>query len=177
MSAAGSLADVLAGAVTVEGPDASGVLDVAARDWRPAVAAARDAGAAWFDLLTAYDDADAGFAVLVRLAREGADAVLLRTRVPRTAPDLDSVADLYPGAAWHEREVHEMFGVGFAGHEGMRPLLLRAGAPAHPLRKETPLRARVEATWPGAVDPGGRAPRRRSLPPGVAAAWVDGADR
>lgn len=177
MTPAAPLSGALAGTVDVEGPDASGVLDVAVGDWRSAVVAARDAGAAWFDLLTAYDDADAGFAVLVRLAREGDDAVLLRTRVPRSAPVLDSVADLYPGAGWHEREVHEMFGVGFTGHEAMRPLLLRAGAPAHPLRKETPLRARVEASWPGAVDPSGRASRRRSLPPGVAAAWVDGADR
>jgi NADH-quinone oxidoreductase subunit C len=168
------LAQELAHAVAVAGPDVSGVLDVAAADWRAAVTALRGSGASWFDLLTAYDELDDGFAVVLRVARPGGDAVLLRTRVPRERPVLASVADLYPGAAWHEREVREMFGIEVEGLTDQRPLLLGAGAPAHPLRKETPLRARVETTWPGATDPSGRPPRRRQLPPGVAAAWVDG---
>jgi NADH-quinone oxidoreductase subunit C len=93
--------------------------------------------------------------------------------VPRERPVLASVADLYPGAAWHEREVREMFGIEVEGLTDQRPLLLGPEAPAYPLRKETPLRARVEQTWPGASDPSGRPPRRRQLPPGVAAAWVE----
>jgi NADH-quinone oxidoreductase subunit C len=167
------LAEELSRAVDVAGPDLSGVRDVAAADWHAAVAALRDAGASWFDLLTAYDELDAGFAVLLRVARPGGDAVLLRTRVPRERPVLASVADLYPGAAWHEREVREMFGIEVEGLTDQRPLLLGPEAPAYPLRKETPLRARVEQTWPGASDPSGRPPRRRQLPPGVAAAWVE----
>jgi NADH-quinone oxidoreductase subunit C len=175
------LAEELARAVGVAGPDLSGALDVAAADWRAAVTALRDSGASWFDLLTAYDELDDGLAVLLRVVRLGGgaagggagDAVLLRTRVPRERPVLASVADLYPGAAWHEREVREMFGIEVEGLTDQRPLLLGPGAPAYPLRKETPLRARVEQAWPGASDPSGRAPRRRQLPPGVAAAWVE----
>jgi NADH-quinone oxidoreductase subunit C len=195
---AAPLVEDLARAVRTQGPDASGVLDVAPEHWRDAVTALLAAGATWFDLLTAYDDLDEGFAVLLRVVRPaavegtagadsapgagGADAgaaagtVLLRTRVPRERPVLASVADLYPGAAWHEREMREMYGIEFGGAGEQRPLLLHPGAPSYPLRKEVPLRARVEAPWPGAADPSGKAPRRRQLPPGVAASWVDGVD-
>ena len=181
MTSPAVLAAELRRAVEVQGPDASEVLEVDAVDWHAAAAALRDAGATWFDLLTAYDELDSGFAVLLRVVRPpgagedgvGTEAVLLRTRVPRESPVLASIADLYPGAAWHEREMREMYGIEPEGLADQRPLLLGPGAPQHPLRKETPLRARVETTWPGAADPSGRPPRRRQLPPGVAAAWVD----
>jgi NADH-quinone oxidoreductase subunit C len=83
--------------------------------------------------------------------------------------------DIYPGAAWHERETHEMFGVGFTDHPGgLRPLLLPPEFEGHPLRKEFVLAARVAKPWPGAKEPGEshdptaakRAPMR---PPGVPA--------
>jgi NADH-quinone oxidoreductase subunit C len=35
-----------------------------------------------------------------------------------------SIADIFDGANWHERETHEMFGVVFSGHPYLEPLLL-----------------------------------------------------
>ncbi len=37
---------------------------------------------------------------------------------------LPTIADIYKGADWHEREVRDFFGVVFAGHPNLVPLLL-----------------------------------------------------
>ena len=106
------------------------------------------------------------------------DSLLLRTRVPRDAAAArDACADVYAGAGWHERETHEMFGIDFAGHEPLEPLLLPDGFEGHPLRKDFVLASRVAKPWPGAKEPGesdGEASpsRRRTRPPGVPDDWL-----
>lgn len=57
---------------------------------------------------------------------------------------LPSVCDIWPGAEWPEREVFDMFGVRFDGHPDLRRILTWEGFPAHPLRKDYPLRGRRE---------------------------------
>ncbi len=78
---------------------------------------------------------------------------------------------MFHGANWHERETYEMFGVVFAGHPNLVPLLLPDGFEGHPLRKEFVLASRVAKEWPGAREPGesaaGGPVRRRMRPPGV----------
>lgn len=109
----------------------------------------------------------------------GLRRLLLRTRVPEGAA-LGSVTGVFAGAGWHEREVHEMFGLPVEGFDdgtgmGLRPLLLPDGFEGTPLRKSFQLAARASKPWPGAKEPGEgggatakRAPsRRRLLPPGV----------
>jgi NADH-quinone oxidoreductase subunit C len=61
---------------------------------------------------------------------------VVRTRVPRTNPEVPTVSGVFPGANWHERETHEFFGIRFAGHPNLRPLLLPEDATYHPLRKD-----------------------------------------
>lgn len=153
-------------------------VQVAAADWLPTVVAKSAEGFTYLDLLTAVDrPAAEQFEIVLRLVRLGdaqdhADA-WLRTSIDRAAPAIDSLTGVLPAASWHEREIHEMFGIDFAGHPDLRPLLLATGHGMHPLRKETPLVARVETPWPGAAgQETGRRTRRASLPPGVPAAWV-----
>lgn len=65
---------------------------------------------------------------------------------------LDSVTDLYPGAEWPEREVFDMFGIRFNNHPDLRRILTWRDFPAHPLRKDYPLRGRGERERYGIVD-------------------------
>lgn len=57
---------------------------------------------------------------------------------------LDSVTDLWAGAEWPEREVFDMLGIRFRNHPDLRRILLWEDFPAHPLRKDYPLRGRGE---------------------------------
>lgn len=57
---------------------------------------------------------------------------------------VDSVCDLWPGAEWPEREVFDMFGVRFRNHPDLRRILTWEEYPAHPLRKDYPLRGQGE---------------------------------
>ena len=57
---------------------------------------------------------------------------------------LDSMTDLWPGAEWPEREVFDMFGIRFRNHPDLRRILTWESYPAHPLRKDYPLRGRGE---------------------------------
>ena len=43
---------------------------------------------------------------------------------------------LWVAADWYERECHEMYGIGFAGHPNLIPLLLYDGFEGYPLRKD-----------------------------------------
>ncbi len=148
--------------------------DVTATDWEGAVRRARDAlGLDLLDLLAVVDELPDGFDVVVRLwSVAGRRAAHLRTRLPRQEPTVASLTGVYTGAAWHERQAAEMFGVVFTGHPAPGPLLLAVGGADRPLRKEHPLARRSDRTWPGADDPayrgaGGRPPRRRLQPPGA----------
>ncbi|MFG0251339.1 MAG: NADH-quinone oxidoreductase subunit C [Phycisphaerales bacterium JB038] len=57
---------------------------------------------------------------------------------------LDSACDLWAGAEWLEREVFDMFGIRFRNHPDLRRILTWKDFPAHPLRKDYPLRGRGE---------------------------------
>ena len=67
----------------------------------------------------------------------------IRIKVPLDAENLSlaSVTDLWPSSNWYEREVWDMFGIGFEGHPKLRRILLPSGWHGHPLRKEYPARA------------------------------------
>jgi NADH-quinone oxidoreductase subunit C len=57
---------------------------------------------------------------------------------------VESVCDLWPGAEWNERECFDMFGIRFRNHPDLRRILLWEDYPAHPLRKDYPVRGRGE---------------------------------
>ncbi|MDX3431378.1 NADH-quinone oxidoreductase subunit C [Streptomyces sp. NPDC017201] len=150
-------------------------VDVPAASWITALETARDAlGCTYFDWLSAVDEPGTGFRVCAHVAALGGGTVrrlLVRTTVPHDAATLPTAVGVYAGAAWHERETHEMFGIGFEDHPHLVPLLLPESFEGHPLRKDFVLAARVAKAWPGAKEPGesehGGPKRRTMLPPGV----------
>jgi len=160
---------------------------VSPAEWIAAADAAREEGYDFFDWLSAVDrtrEEPPGFDIALHLLDVEAPGalreLLLVARLPAGA-DLPSLTGIFAGAAWHERETHEMFGIEVTGFDdgtglGLRPLLLPDGFEGHPLRKDFYLAARVSKDWPGAKEPGqphtGGPGRRKMQPPGVAPqAW------
>jgi NADH-quinone oxidoreductase subunit C len=64
----------------------------------------------------------------------------LRLKV-RVATDgaVATVQSVYPGAGWLEREVWDMFGIVFDGHNDLRRLLMPEDWDGHPARKDYPV--------------------------------------
>ncbi len=49
---------------------------------------------------------------------------------------MPSVSNIYKNAAWFEREIWDMYGILFSGHEDLRRVLLGPDFEGHPLRKD-----------------------------------------
>ena len=63
----------------------------------------------------------------------------IKVGVDESEREVSSVVGLWPTANWHEREAFDMIGVTFSGHPDMRRILMWAGYPYYPLRKDFPL--------------------------------------
>jgi NADH-quinone oxidoreductase subunit C len=77
--------------------------------------------------------------------------ITLKADVPDSMT-VGSWISVYAGANWHERETHEMFGIGFDGHPDLRNIYLPGEFEGYPLRKDFPLLSRMVKPWPGIVD-------------------------
>ena len=60
---------------------------------------------------------------------------------------VSSVSHIFTTAVWSEREVWDMFGIFFSGHNDLRRLLTDYGFEGHPLRKDFPLTGTVETRY------------------------------
>jgi NADH-quinone oxidoreductase subunit C len=58
-----------------------------------------------------------------------------------------SVTGLWPVAGWLEREVFDMYGVGFSGNDDLRRILTDYGFEGYPQRKDFPLTGHVELRY------------------------------
>jgi NADH-quinone oxidoreductase subunit C len=68
----------------------------------------------------------------------------VKTFVNDPEPAVGSVYPLWKGADWLEREVYDMYGIGFEGHPDLRRILMPPEFSAFPMRKDYPLRGRGE---------------------------------
>jgi len=137
--------------------------------WVTAGTAARDeAGLSFFSWLSAVDwakevavgepahDVESlveRYEVLCRLSSPTEPAALiLSVSLDKDDAWLESLTSVYAGAAWHEREAAEMFGIDFQGHPNLINLYLPQEFEGHPLRKSFALGTREVKPWPGHVD-------------------------
>ena len=105
--------------------------------------------AAWDLLAAGYHledvsalDATEGFLVTYHFDRfgrpAGSDSILrmaLRVLVDHSEPHLPSIAAIFSGAEWHEREISDFFGIRFEGNPNPATLLLPEADETTPLRK------------------------------------------
>jgi NADH-quinone oxidoreductase subunit C len=63
------------------------------------------------------------------------------------ATPVPTVTGLWPVAGWLEREVFDMYGVGFAGNPDLRRILTDYGFEGYPQRKDFPLTGHVELRY------------------------------
>jgi NADH-quinone oxidoreductase subunit C len=99
------------------------------------------------------DNLEERYEVLCRLSSPVDDSgVILSTSVTKDEAWLDTLIPVFAGAAWHERECAEMFGIDFHGHPNLINLYLPQEFEGHPLRKSFALGAREVKPWPGHID-------------------------
>ena len=77
------------------------------------------------------------FEVVVNLLSLSArQRIRLRVQVPVDDPSIESLFDFHPGTEAMEREVFDMFGIGFNNHPDLTRILMPEDWEGHPLRKD-----------------------------------------
>lgn len=84
---------------------------------------------------------------------EDGGRVEVRCGVPEGEPVLRSVKSLWAIADWLEREVWDMFGIGFQDRPDIKRLLLYESFKGHPLRKDYPINRRQPQIGPASGEP------------------------
>lgn len=163
-------------------PNTDVTVRVATDAWAETAAALKTAGFTWFSFLSAIDwmpspygkgeddptvekepidmtikqgicGGETRMQVFARLTDVNRHVgITIKADVPDDTPVVDSWTRSFAGANWHERECHEMFGIGFNGHPDLRNMYLPGDFEGHPLKKDFPLLARMVKPWPGIVD-------------------------
>ena len=63
--------------------------------------------------------------------------IVIKSKLDRNKPEIETVSDIWKTAEFHEREVYELFGVNFLNHPDLRLLILPDGWEGrNPLRKD-----------------------------------------
>lgn len=133
---------------------------LSALDWMPSPygkgeddpSAEPEEEAAAAEMRSGYAGGDSRFQVFARVTDLHRHVgVTIKADVPETMT-MPTWLGSYAGANWHERETHEMFGIGFDGHPDLRNLYLPGEFEGYPLRKDFPLLSRMVKPWPGIVD-------------------------
>jgi NADH-quinone oxidoreductase subunit C len=61
---------------------------------------------------------------------------VLKVKLPRENPTVETLEGLWKSANWMEREIFDLVGVNFEGHSDLRRILMPEDWPGHPLRKD-----------------------------------------
>jgi NADH:ubiquinone oxidoreductase subunit C len=92
------------------------------------------------DRLVTMSTVDKGptFGLIYHLTGPHRTIVSVATEVPRENPEIISMSGLLPPAGIYERQIHDLFGIVFRGHPGLKRIILNEDWPPDefPLRKD-----------------------------------------
>ena len=115
-------------------------IDVEANDWLAFAQQLRNEQALFFDYLfclTCIDWMTRLTMVYHLSSTKFRHNIVIKIKLDRTNPEIESVSKIWRTADFHEREVYEMFGVNFLNHPDLRLLILPDGWEGkNPLRKD-----------------------------------------
>jgi len=117
-------------------------LTVAAGKIRAAASTVQAAGYNFFEDMTAVDwfPSSPRFQLSYHiLSHSYKERIRLCALVDGDAPVIDSITPVWPGANYYEREVFDLFGIRFEGHNNLRRILMPEDWQGHPLRKDYPV--------------------------------------
>ncbi len=91
----------------------------------------------YLNYITAVDYFNYFEVVYMMTSLEFNRSVVLKTRCyTRNRPTVPTLAGVYEGADWQEREVYDLTGITFKGHPNLKRIFLWEGFDGHPLRKD-----------------------------------------
>ena len=70
--------------------------------------------------------------------------IILKARIPREDPKIDTIIPIFRNAEPYERELHELFGIKFNGHPRLTRLFLERDYEVPPFRKDFDTRKYVK---------------------------------
>ena len=105
-------------------------INLHANDWLPFVRQMRNNEALFFDYLFCLTCIDwkAHLTMVYHLSStKYRHNVVVKIKLDREKPEIESLSGIWKTAEFHEREVYEMFGVNFLNHPDLRLLILPDG--------------------------------------------------
>ncbi|OGI02076.1 MAG: hypothetical protein A2Y25_03910 [Candidatus Melainabacteria bacterium GWF2_37_15] len=69
------------------------------------------------------------------LSTSSSKKLMLKAKLNKNNPEIDSLSEIYSAANWHERETYDLLGINFKNHPEMERILLPIDWKGHPLRK------------------------------------------
>lgn len=92
-----------------------------------------------FPIASGLDSGD-GFEIIYHFSDDIKTGAMINVKVliPYNKAEVESLTQVFPGAEWIEREMHELLGIGFKNHPNLVPFLLPDNWPKgkYPLRKD-----------------------------------------
>lgn len=114
-------------------------INVEPNDWKPFAEKLKATDALYFDYLFCLTCVDwkTHLTMVYHLSStKHRHTIVVKSKLDRTTPVIETVCDIWRTAEFHEREVSEMFGVDFKNHPDLRKLILPDDWVGFPLRKD-----------------------------------------
>ena len=113
-------------------------VNIEANEWRPLALSLRN-GVLNLDYLFCVTCVDwkTHFTMVYHLSSTiHRETIVVKAKLDREKPEIQTVSDIWKTAEFHEREVFDLFGVIFLHHSDLRRLILTDDFVGYPLRKD-----------------------------------------